>query len=219
MIRILVCLFVFCVGPVAATSPTLTLEAVFARSEVPWTPPQQWRTSDPDGPPFEAPAAEMFHVEPSPTPSPTGTPEPVSEVDQMMAQIGHVASRIEGGRRVTQKESKPLLEEQGRILSTEPRGAIVEVVNEFRELCVRLTFEPENGDEPFVLLLGPETSDEFDLPPGEYNVIRESWTENGEGLVREEFPVQPLKESWRYRIEQTASEERRLIRQGGRNFT
>ena len=205
--------------PAGATSPTLTLEAVFARPEAPWTPPSRWRTADPAGPPFEIPAREAFRVEPSPTPSPVTTPEPVSEVDVMEAQIGRISSRLEAGREVTQISSRPLLEETGRILSTGNRGAVVEIENEFRELCVRLVFEPEKeGDEPFVLLLAPETADQFDVPPGRYRFVREVWTANGEGLVREEFPIQPLEDNWRYRIALTPSEERRLIRQGGPNF-
>lgn len=225
MIRLATFLLLFLLLPwlAAATSPTLTLEAVFARPEAPWSPPRDWSVADSAGPPFEAPTAEVFRVKPTATPSPIGTPaeelQPASEVDQMMGEIQRIPSRIESGRKVTRKITRPLLTRKGRILASNPRGAAIEVQNGFREVCVRLTFEPEGGGPPLILLLAPETGDQFDLPPGRYRVIREAWTSNGEGLVREEFPTQPLEASWRYVIEQTPADERQLIRQGGQSFT
>jgi len=194
------------------TTTGLTLEGVFM-------PPQrpsvgiEWLLHDPNGPPFDYPPPQLFRPPAAPEESDSGGSEETAEDEWIPLDLQTLPARLPARRLLETSPRSPLLEMIGRRADGDPEGARIEASNESRRLAMRLTLEPADGSgEPIVLLLPPESRDEFGIEPGAWLVVRECWRrDEGRPATREAYPAQNLLPGFRYAAPLAEDDEQKIL--------
>jgi len=154
-------------------------------------------------------------------------PAPAAEEEQSAAEQGNPLGMSElptlpprgfSQRDTELREDRPLWEDKGRVIGARSDMAKVRAANPTRDLLIRYVVEPANGNDSaageLVFQLGPEQSDSFQIPPGEWAITREVWrNDTAPRRVTQRYPAMNLRPGHEYELPAGDTAVRRLNRE------